>query len=102
MFGAVAAIAHLEGDEIVYAPARYRQLEIWGVDGASRRIIRWSGRDRAVRSRDKMIADVATCSIYGARRTNVLEIVKYSHAWAEVDEPVGTGSRRSHCRDNGR
>jgi hypothetical protein len=52
IFGAQATMAHLRGDELVYASGRYAQLEIVGTDGALRRIVRWQTRDRAVRPAD--------------------------------------------------
>jgi hypothetical protein len=48
IFGPRAAIAHLRGDEIVYASGRFSQLEIVGLDGSLRRIVRWQARPRAV------------------------------------------------------
>lgn len=52
VFGSTAAITHLQGDTIVYAPGRHSEFEVWTTAGDLRRIIRWHYRDRRVRPED--------------------------------------------------
>jgi len=48
IFGAKARFAALPSGEILYAPARHEQLEVWDRDGTLKRIIRWTARPRDV------------------------------------------------------